>query len=77
MQKMFVDKLIEIVKAKNFIKFHVKKIMIHLAWVAYSMVIFSGSQRPIRQYTHNHRVEHATLNPNLFSKNNFGDPERR
>ena len=47
MQNMCVDKLIEIVKAKNFIKFHSKKIMIHLGWVANSMVIFSASYKEI------------------------------
>ena len=39
----FVDKLIEIVKAKIFLEFHSIKIKIHLGWVANSMVIFSAS----------------------------------
>ena len=41
--KMCFDKLIEIVKIKIFIKFHSIKIMIHLGWVANSIVIFSAS----------------------------------
>ena len=43
MQNTSVDKLIEIVKAKIFIKFHAKKVMMNLAWVAHSMAIFSAS----------------------------------
>ena len=35
--------LIDNIQAKNFVKFDFMKIMIHLAWVANSMVIFSAS----------------------------------
>ena len=43
MQNISVDKLIEIVKAKIFIKFRSIKVMNYLGWVANSMVIFSAS----------------------------------
>ena len=38
MQNMYVERLIENIRAKIFIKFNFMKIMIHLAWVAYSLV---------------------------------------
>ena len=37
---------IDDIQAKNFIEFDILKIMIHLAWVANSMVIFSASYLP-------------------------------
>ena len=37
--------LIDNIQAKNFVKFDFMKIMIHLAWVANSMVIFSASYK--------------------------------
>ena len=43
MQNMYVDSLIENIKAKFFIKFHFIKFMIHLARVANLMIIFSAS----------------------------------
>ena len=48
MQNMCVDKLIEIVKPKIFIKFHSTKIMLHLGWVANSLIIFSASYLVLR-----------------------------
>ena len=42
MQNMYVDSLIENIKAKFFIKFHFIKFMIHLARVANLMIIFSA-----------------------------------
>ena len=55
MQNMSVDKLIEIVKAKIFLEFHSIKIMIHLGWVAKSMVIFSASYGISRFYNLGHK----------------------
>ena len=40
---MFVDSLVENVKAKKLSKFYFLKFMIHLAWVANFMMIFSAS----------------------------------
>ena len=51
MQNMYVDSLIENIKTKIFIKFHFTKFMIHLAWVANLMVIFSASYQ-LSQTTH-------------------------
>ena len=43
MQNISIYMLIDYTQAKNFIIFDVMKIMIHLAWVANSMVTFSAS----------------------------------
>ena len=43
MQNISIHMLIDNIQAKNFVKFDFMKIMIHLAWVANSMVIFSAS----------------------------------
>ena len=44
MQNISIHMLIDDTQAKNFIIFDVMRIMIHLAWVANSMVIFSASK---------------------------------
>ena len=43
MQNISIHILIDDAQAKNFIIFDFMKIMIHLAWVANSMAIFSAS----------------------------------
>ena len=43
MQNISIYMLIDNIKAKDFVKFDFMKIMIHLAWVDNSMVIFSAS----------------------------------
>ena len=45
MENVYVDSLIENIITKIFIEFYFIKFMIHLAWVANSMVIFSASCR--------------------------------
>ena len=40
---MFIDRLTENIKSKDFIKFHFLKFMFHLAWVANFIAIFSAS----------------------------------
>ena len=44
MQNISVHILIDNIQAKNFVIFDFMKIMIQLAWVANSMVIFSASR---------------------------------
>ena len=46
MQNISIYMLIDNIKAKNFVKFDFMKIMIHLAWLDNSMVIFSASYGP-------------------------------
>ena len=43
MQNISIHMLIDNMQAKDFVKFDIMKIMIHLAWVPNSMVIFSAS----------------------------------
>ena len=43
MQNVSIHMLIDNIQAKYFVKFDIVKIMIHLAWVPNSMVIFSAS----------------------------------
>ena len=43
MQNISIHMLIDNIQAKDFVKFDIMKIMIHLAWVPNSMVIFSAS----------------------------------
>ena len=43
MQNMSIHMLVDDTQRKNFIIFYVMKIMIHLAWVGNSLVIFSAS----------------------------------
>ena len=43
MQNTSIHIVIDDIQAKIFVKFDFMKIMIHLAWVANSMVIFSAS----------------------------------
>ena len=52
MQNISIHMVIDNIQAKNFVKFDFVKIMIHLAWVANSMVIFSASYLPIQSRKH-------------------------
>ena len=53
MQNISIQMLIDDTQAKNFIIFDVMKIMIHLAWVANSMVTFSASYNTLFSLTKN------------------------
>ena len=48
MQNISIHMLIDNMQAKDFVKFDIMKIMIHLAWVPNSMVIFSASYETLK-----------------------------